>query len=82
MPTSIRKPGSRCGSGAESFGGGAFSSYADLKKSFNAVDKVAEFYVFDIGGNKYRLIAAIHFNRQILYVQEVFTHGEYDKWKP
>lgn len=39
--------------------------------------------VFNIGGNKYRLIAAIHFNRQIIFVLRFLTHAEYDKniWK-
>ena len=59
-----------------------YASFADLKVAFNAVDKVGDFYVFDIGGNKYRLIAAIHFNRQMLFIRHVFTHKEYDKWKP
>lgn len=48
-----------------------FGSFADLKRTFNSVDKVGEFYVFDIAGNHYRLIAAIHFNTQTLYVREV-----------
>ncbi len=61
---------------------GAFSNFAELKAAFNATDKVGEYYVFDIGGNKYRLIAAIHFDRQKLFVRHVFTHKEYDKWKP
>lgn len=60
----------------------AFTSFTDIKTVFNAVDKVRDFYVFDIGGNKYRIIAAIHFNHQKLYIREVFTHKEYDKWKP
>ena len=39
--------------------------------------------VFNVGGNKYRLIAAIHYNRQRLYVLRILTHAEYDKdrWK-
>jgi mRNA interferase HigB len=39
--------------------------------------------VFNIGGNKYRLIAAIHYNRQRVYVLRVLTHAEYSKahWK-
>ena len=61
---------------------GAFSNYAELKNSFNATDKVGDYYVFDIGGNKYRVISAIHFNRQMLFIRYVFTHQEYDKWKP
>jgi mRNA interferase HigB len=40
------------------------------------------YYVFDIGGNKYRVITAIHFDQQKLFVRHVFTHKEYDKWKP
>jgi mRNA interferase HigB len=34
--------------------------------------------VFNIGGNKYRLIAVIHFNRGRVYVRHVLTHEEYD----
>jgi mRNA interferase HigB len=39
--------------------------------------------VFNIGGNKYRLIAAVHYNTQIVYVLLFMTHAEYnkDKWK-
>ena len=59
-----------------------FSGFADLKTLFNAVDKAGEFFVFDVGGNKFRVIAAIHFNTQTLYVRQVFTHAEYDKWRP
>jgi mRNA interferase HigB len=41
------------------------------------------YYVFDIGGNKYRLVTAIHFNTQIIYVRHLLTHEEYDRedWK-
>ena len=39
--------------------------------------------VFDIANNRYRLIAAIHYNRGIVYVLRVLTHAEYDlnDWK-
>jgi len=39
--------------------------------------------VFNIGGNKYRLITAIHYNRQRVYVLRLLTHAEYSKghWK-
>ena len=57
-------------------------SYTDLKKLSNSVDRVGNYYIFDISGNKYRVIAAIHFDRQILYVRHVFTHIEYDHWRP
>ena len=46
--------------------------------------KVGDFIVFNIGGNKYRLITAIHFNRRKVYIRHVLTHQEYDRgaWKP
>lgn len=58
----------------------AFANFAQLKTLMNATDRVGEFYVFDIGGNKYRIVSAIHFNRQMVFVRHVFTHDEYDKW--
>jgi len=56
-----------------------FGSFADLKRAFRSVDKVGKFTVFDLGGNKYRLIAAIHYNRRKIYIRHVLTHAEYDK---
>lgn len=60
-----------------------FHNFAELKKSFNSVDRVGALYVFDIGGNKLRLIANIHFERQKIYIRCILTHKEYDKnkWK-
>jgi mRNA interferase HigB len=44
------------------------------------VDYGAPYTVFDVGGNSFRVIAVIHYNRQKLYIREVFTHAEYDRW--
>ena len=60
----------------------AFFTFADLRYTFNSVDRVKNFYVFNIGGNKYRVIAAVHFNRHKLFVRHVFTHSQYDHWRP
>ena len=35
--------------------------------------------VFNIGGNKYRLIARVDFEEQLLVIQTVLTHQEYDR---
>jgi mRNA interferase HigB len=45
--------------------------------------KGRSFYVFNIGGNKYRLITTIHFNAQELFMRHVLTHAEYstERWK-
>lgn len=51
--------------------------------AFRGVDKVGERYVFNIGGNKYRVIAGIAFSVQMLWVKAVLTHAQYDEgdWK-
>ena len=62
---------------------GNFSSFNELKKTFASADYVDGLIVFDIGGNNFRLIAAIHFNRGKVYVRDVLTHAAYDRneWK-
>ena len=61
-----------------------FASFETLRTTFPTADKVGDFIVFNIGGNKYRLITAIHFNRRKVYIRSVLTHQEYDRgaWKP
>ena len=62
---------------------GRFRWLAELKLVFASADKVDKFTVFNICGNKVRLIAAIHYNRGKVYIRHVLTHREYDreKWK-
>jgi len=52
---------------------------SELKKIFNSADYVNGYTIFDIGGNNYRLITAIHFNVQICYIREIWTHADYSK---
>ena len=60
-----------------------FNTFAELKSTFNSVDKVKNLYVFNIAGNKLRLIASIHFDRKKVFIRHILTHKEYDKndWK-
>jgi mRNA interferase HigB len=60
-----------------------FMNFTDLKQTFGSIDKVNDYYVFDIGGNKLRFITKIHFNRQKIYIRNILTHKDYDKnhWK-
>lgn len=62
---------------------GNFTPFADLRTVFPSADQVGKLTVFNIGGNKVRLIAALHYNRQRVYIRAVLTHKEYDegKWK-
>ena len=61
----------------------SFSSFSELKAIFPNADQVGRLTVFNIGGNNFRLIAAIHYNRQKVYVRAILTHAEYDRgrWK-
>ena len=60
-----------------------FTGFDSLRATFPTADKVENFVVFNIGGNKYRLITVIHFNRGKVYIRDVLSHQEYDRgdWK-
>ncbi len=58
-----------------------FENFAELRAIFPAADTVGKLTVFNIGGNKYRLVAAIHYNRKRIYIRAVLTHEEYNKGK-
>ena len=56
-----------------------YASFANLRKTFPSADQVNQLTVFNIGGNKFRLIAAIHYNRKKLYIRHILTHADYDR---
>ncbi len=56
-----------------------FADFNELRATFASADYVDGLTVFNIGGNKYRLIAAIHYNRRKVYIRAVLTHEEYDR---
>lgn len=60
-----------------------FSGFNDLRATFASADFVNGLTVFNIGGNKYRLIAVMHYNRRKVFIRAVLTHAEYDRgfWK-
>jgi mRNA interferase HigB len=54
----------------------------ELRQSLSTLDKFTPrsgWWVVDIGGNELRLIAAIDFAKQRVYVKHLFNHAEYDK---
>jgi mRNA interferase HigB len=56
-----------------------FASLAEVRTVFPTADKVGKLTVFNIGGNRARLVAAIHYNRRKVYIRAVLTHQEYDR---
>ena len=63
--------------------GNQFGSFSELRAIFPSADQVGRLTVFNIGGNRVRLIAAIHYNRHKVYIRAVLTHDEYgqSRWK-
>lgn len=55
----------------------------DVHKVYPHADLVCDCTIFNVGGNKYRLIVKIRYKSQRIYVIHVMTHKEYDKkkWK-
>lgn len=54
---------------------------ADVRATLSNADFVGGKVIFNIGGNKFRLIATISFEVQIVSVDAILTHKEYDKGK-
>jgi len=61
----------------------AWQSWGDVKASFGNASIVGDCVVFNIGGNKYRLICRIRYATQKVFILKIMTHREYDegKWK-
>ena len=60
-----------------------FNGFGALRTTFPSADKVGDLIVFNIGGNKYRLLASVHFNRGKVYIRHLLTHRDYERgtWK-
>ena len=51
---------------------------AEARRDFRHADPVGACVVFNVGGNKFRLITAIKYTRRTVYVLKVMTHKQYD----
>lgn len=61
-----------------------FHNLVEVKGVFPATDYVQGVCVFDIGGNKFRLVAKVEYRWQKVFIKAVMTHNEYERgaWKP
>ena len=61
----------------------SWRNITEVRAVFPSADPAGICTIFNIKGNHYRLIAAIHYNLQRVYIRNVLTHAEYDrgKWK-
>ena len=60
-----------------------WDNFVELRQTFPSADQVGRLTVFNIGGNKYRLIARVEYTFKRVYIRDILTHSEYDKgnWK-
>ena len=56
-----------------------FASIEEIRSVFPTADKVGKLTVFNIGGNKVRLVGAVHYDRRKIYIRAVLTHKEYSE---
>lgn len=63
--------------------GAKWQKLLDVQQTYADAEAVDQFTVFNIKGNTYRLIVKIEYKLQIIYINCVLTHAEYDKggWK-
>jgi len=61
----------------------AWKSWGEVKVEFGTASLVGNCAVFNIGGNKYRLVTRILYPSQKVFILKVMTHKEYDEdtWK-
>lgn len=61
-----------------------WQNFPNLKNTFNSADVYKNCTIFDVGGNKYRIIAKIEYRTHLVFIRFVLTHSEYDerKWQP
>jgi len=60
-----------------------WSNISDVQAIYSTAEAVSNFTVFNIKGNKYRLIVDIVYSEATIFIKYVLTHAEYDKdkWK-
>lgn len=60
-----------------------WKSFPDIRKTFNHSDIYCNCTIFDVGGNKYRVIAKVAYRTKLVFIRAVLTHAEYDgkKWQ-
>ena len=60
-----------------------WKSFAELRTDFGSADQVGRRTVFNISGNKYRLIARVNYRTARVFILHVLKHAEYTKgeWK-
>lgn len=61
----------------------SWRNLVDVQRTYSNAEAVGDYTVFNIKGNKYRLIVRIEYRLQIIFIRDVLTHARYNKdtWK-
>lgn len=61
-----------------------WGNLSEIKRTFNSADAYGDCVIFDVGGNKYRIIGKVGYQKHVVFIRFVLTHFEYDekKWQP
>ncbi|WZO99471.1 type II toxin-antitoxin system HigB family toxin [Isosphaeraceae bacterium EP7] len=54
-------------------------TFSDIRTSYAHADLVGGLVVFNLGGNKYRIVARVFYTTGKVYIRAVMTHREYDR---
>ena len=60
-----------------------WTNFADARRTFNSADHYRMCIVFNVGGNNYRIIGMVEFEKHLVFIRFVLSHDDYDKdkWK-
>ena len=75
-----RRCGGAAGKLAEDFEKTDFTDINATRALLPTADFADPYTIFNIKGNRYRLITIIHYRHQRIYIKKFLTHAEYDKW--
>ena len=56
-------------------------NFTEVKATFNSADYCSPFVIFDIAGNKYRLLAEINYLGELVRIAKIGTHSTYSRWR-
>jgi mRNA interferase HigB len=65
---------------ADAIESGTWRNPVEIKGTFASVSFIGVLAVFNAGGNKYRIAAFVHYQKQIVFIKEIGTNEEYGQW--
>jgi len=55
-----------------------WACFDDVRKTYNSADQVGDFIVFNV--NSYRIVATVRYPFRKVYISQVMTHSNYERW--